>query len=300
MDSLNKHKLELLSEATFEGICIHEQGILLDANQQFANIFGYTLDELKGMNGFDLIHPQSQEAVRGYIASGFEEPYEAVCLKKDGSEIIVEVRARDLQRDEKILRLAFYRDITERKAMEKKLAESEKRYRELYENSPIALYRTRISDGKILECNRALVELFGYDNKQDLLATNSVLAQYVNQQDRKKLLSKLKEKKRLEGFQIQLKRKNGEVLWVEDTVEIFPEQNRLEGAMQDITASKLLTKAEKKVFRLLVEGKANKQIAKHLGNSIRTIEDHRSHIMQKLNVDNLPDLVRKAQSLRPE
>ena len=84
------------------------------------------------------------------------------------------------------------------------------------------------------------------------------------------------------------------------TAEIFPEQGYIEGAMVDITATKVLSKAEKKVFRLIVEGKANKEIARGLGNSVRTIEDHRSHIMQKLNVDNLPDLVRKAHSLRLE
>ena len=34
--------------------------------------------------------------------------------------------------------------------------------------------------------------------------------------------------------------------------------------------------------------------------SVRTIEDHRANIMNKLGADNLPDLVRKAKSLRPE
>ena len=234
----------MLSEAAFEGICIHDQGIILDANEQFSEMFGYTLDEIKGMDGFNLIAPQSHEAVRGYISSGYEGFYESDCLKKDGSTFIVEVRARNLLRDKKVIRLAVYRDLTERKELERHIAESEKRYRELYNHSPIALYRTRISDGKLLECNQALVELFGYDSKEDFIKTNSSLSSYVHSDDRVELLKKLKKDKRVEGFQFQVKRKDGEFIWVEVTAEIFPEQGYLEGAMQDITASKVLTSAE--------------------------------------------------------
>ena len=74
----------------------------------------------------------------------------------------------------------------------------------------------------------------------------------------------------------------------------------LEGAMQDITASKILTKVERTVLRRVVEGMGNKQIAYALDRSVRTVEDHRSHIMQKLQADNLVELVQKAKSLRPE
>jgi DNA-binding NarL/FixJ family response regulator len=84
------------------------------------------------------------------------------------------------------------------------------------------------------------------------------------------------------------------------TAEIFPEASYLEGAMQDITASKVLTPVEKKVLRLIVEGMGNKQVARILKRSVRTIEDHRSHIMTKLGADNMAELISKAKSLRPE
>ena len=74
----------------------------------------------------------------------------------------------------------------------------------------------------------------------------------------------------------------------------------MEGAMWDITASKLLTKKERQILRLVVEGKSNKEIAKIQNRSVRTIEDHRGHILQKLGVSNLAELIQKAKSLRPE
>ena len=114
------------------------------------------------------------------------------------------------------------------------------------------------------------------------------------------MLEKLEKEKRVEGFQFQVKRKDGEPIWIEMTAEIFPEASYIEGAMQDITASKVLTKVERTVLRHIVEGKTNSEIAYALDRSVRTIEDHRSHIMKKLGADNLVELIKKAKSLRPE
>ena len=160
-DKGSKDRFKLLSEAAFEGICIHDQGLTLDANQQFADMFGYTLDEIKGMHCSNLIAPQSLETVRGYISTGFLGPYESYGQRKDDSIFPVEVRAREFQQDGKALRFAVFRDLTDQKEMERQVADSEKRYRGLYNHSPIALYRTQIKDGKLLECNQALVELLG-------------------------------------------------------------------------------------------------------------------------------------------
>ncbi len=53
----------------------------------------------------------------------------------------------------------------------------------------------------------------------------------------------------------------------------------------------LLTPREHEVLDLLVTGKSNKEIAKVLGNSPRTIDVHRARVFEKLQAANLPDLV---------
>lgn len=53
-----------------------------------------------------------------------------------------------------------------------------------------------------------------------------------------------------------------------------------------------LTPREDEVFKRLVTGKANKEIAIELGISPRTVEFHRAHIVEKLAAKGLPDLVR--------
>lgn len=63
---------------------------------------------------------------------------------------------------------------------------------------------------------------------------------------------------------------------------------------QSQTRQKLasLTAREREVMDMLIAGKANKMIAYLLGTSTRTIENHRAKIMDKMEVDSLPELVR--------
>jgi two-component system, LuxR family, response regulator FixJ len=56
----------------------------------------------------------------------------------------------------------------------------------------------------------------------------------------------------------------------------------------------LLTPKEREVFALVVEGNANKVIAKRLEISTRTVEDHRRHVFEKMEADSLAELVRQA------
>ncbi|MHC4555988.1 MAG: response regulator transcription factor [Planctomycetota bacterium] len=61
-----------------------------------------------------------------------------------------------------------------------------------------------------------------------------------------------------------------------------------------IFMDKSLTHSEMKVFKLVANGKSNREIADLLHRSIRTIEVHRAHLMQKLGVDTLVDLIKRS------
>ncbi|UCF00311.1 MAG: response regulator transcription factor [Planctomycetota bacterium] len=63
--------------------------------------------------------------------------------------------------------------------------------------------------------------------------------------------------------------------------------------LKNFLTGKTLTKKELTVLRLLLQGRSNREIARILHRSVRTIEDHRSNIMHKLDVDNMVDLVKR-------
>jgi PAS domain S-box-containing protein len=189
------------------------------------------------------------------------------------------------------------RDLTEQKKLEQELMEREAKYRDLYNQSPVCLYRTRIEDGKLLECNKALADLLGYSSVEECKARHYSAQHYVDPAQRKVLLEKLQKGKKVEGFEIQIRRVDGKSIWIEATAELYPEQGYLEGAMKDITVFKILTEMEKEILNRVLEGKSNKEIAKLLCRSVRTIEDHRAHIMRKLHAHNLVELALRAQTL---
>ena len=63
---------------------------------------------------------------------------------------------------------------------------------------------------------------------------------------------------------------------------------------EDNSVFSKLTKREREVLQLITEGKSTKQIAADLYVSVKTIETHRQNIMNKLEIYNIPDLVKYA------
>jgi PAS domain S-box-containing protein len=107
-----------LSRATFEAIAITEAGTILDANQTFAHIFGYEPGEVIGMHTSNFVPLEFQNFIGEKLQSRDEGPYECPCIRKDGTTFPAEVRARFISFEERVIKIAAIRDITERKQVE--------------------------------------------------------------------------------------------------------------------------------------------------------------------------------------
>jgi PAS domain S-box-containing protein len=107
-----------LAEATFEAIAITEKKIILDTNQTFARMFSYEPSEVMGMHAFDFVSPEDRELVEEKLRSRDEDPYECLCVKKDGTTFPAEVRARFVSWGDRIVKITAIRDITARKQLE--------------------------------------------------------------------------------------------------------------------------------------------------------------------------------------
>jgi two-component system, cell cycle sensor histidine kinase and response regulator CckA len=130
----SEERFKSLSDATFGGIVIHDNGIILDCNQGLSDITGFTIKELVGMNGLTLISPDSLELVLKNIKSGFDQRYEVQGLRKDGTLFPLEVRGKTIPYKGQAVRVNEFRDITELKRTEEALRESEAHFRLLTEN----------------------------------------------------------------------------------------------------------------------------------------------------------------------
>jgi PAS domain S-box-containing protein len=111
-------RFKALHNASFGGITIHDKGRILECNQGLAEITGFSVAELIGMDGLLLIAPRSRDLVRANILAGYEHPYEALGLRKNGEEYPLRLEAKNIPYRGQQVRVVEFRDITAEKENE--------------------------------------------------------------------------------------------------------------------------------------------------------------------------------------
>jgi PAS domain S-box-containing protein len=114
----SEERLRTLGAATFEGIVISENGLAIEANEQAARMFGYSLGEVLGKPLLDFLMPKELQRAREILKDEADHSDEYSCRRKDGSEIMVEARGHVTQWKQKRVRITAMRDITDRKRAE--------------------------------------------------------------------------------------------------------------------------------------------------------------------------------------
>jgi len=165
----SEERLRLLAEAAFVGICISENGRVCDINNQFLKMFGYERDELIGKAVLELVAPESRQKVMEAISGGREVAYECQVLRKDGTFFYTEIRAKTVQVGGKMLRMSALSDITGRKREAAALAQSEEKYRCLFESSREAIMTLDGPAWRFTSANPAAVTMFRAKSEADLL-----------------------------------------------------------------------------------------------------------------------------------
>ena len=111
-----------LSNLTFEGILLHDNGVALDVNLSFAQMFGYSKDELIGKNVFILL---TTEEGRKIIAKNINReyilPYEIEGIKKNGRKFPIEIEGKYTNINNKRIRVVALRDVTQRKQAQEEI-----------------------------------------------------------------------------------------------------------------------------------------------------------------------------------
>jgi PAS domain S-box-containing protein len=107
-----------LSEASIEAILVHDQGRIVDVNHALCALGGYSWHELVGRDAFDLVAPEDREKVYRLLLMEYDQPYEVEGLRRDGSRVPLELRARSFPFRGQMLRVVALRDVSERRRAE--------------------------------------------------------------------------------------------------------------------------------------------------------------------------------------
>ncbi len=149
------------------GIAAMDSGRIIEANDNFERVFGYSLEEYTGKTTIELGIWANPDDRKEFVAllqnSGQVHNLECRLRTKQGKEITTLLSSEVIEWESELCYLSIVRDITERKRAEQDLRISEERYRVLVEHAPEAIVVLDIDADRFVDANEKAIQLLGYE-----------------------------------------------------------------------------------------------------------------------------------------
>jgi len=233
---------------------------IIEANERAEATYGYQIPQLLKMNWLDLYPKGSHEEVKNQLKQVETQHglvYEARHQRHDGVVFQVEISSQLLTINKNKFYQMFIRDITTRKSAEEALRESEDRYRSLFENLTIGLYRTH-PDGRILMANPTTVKMLGCNSLEELMKRNLEKEGFGPDYSREQFQEVIESEGHILGLESAWVRWDGSTIYVRESAKAIKNEDGnilyYEGSVEDITERKLaenkLRESEKRLTEL--------------------------------------------------
>jgi diguanylate cyclase (GGDEF)-like protein/PAS domain S-box-containing protein len=200
-----------------------EDGMYFDVNEAFLDAMGYDRDEIIGRTSRELtiwVNPGDREKVAKTLLRDSVFRGEIQFKKKNGEILWGRMSASLFEHEGVSCILSVTQDITDTRAASERLAEaqaalssSEERYRAAFHTSLDSVNINRLSDGKFIECNKAFLEIMGYERHEVIGQTSLELNIWADPRDRKTLIEILRQNSSCRDLEARFRRKNGDLMW---------------------------------------------------------------------------------------
>jgi len=236
----SEHRYRTLFEGNPLPMWVYDYDTLgfIAVNEAAVQHYGFAKDEFLRMTIKDIRPVEELPVLRGILDSRRDrnEPRIVKHRKRNGQVFDAEITSFEFLSAGRRSRLVIAVDVTDRRRAEERLRESEERYRHLFERNLAGVYRSTI-EGRILDGNDAIARMFGYRDREDLLAHGNAHSLYNSEEDRNRLMAQLRENGSLSNVEVHMRRRDGTPVWVIESATLL-ENGVLEGTIVDITDRK--------------------------------------------------------------
>ena len=256
---------QVLLDNSRDGVFLIQRGLVRFANPAMTTMLGYQPDELIGMTYMDMIDQgdaPAQEARKRQREAGSRDLqlYELQMICKDGRRILCEVRADAVDYQGDIASTGTLRDVTEERQQQCALVQAERRYRELFQDSPVGLFRSGLN-GEIMEVNAALATMLGFKSPEDLKAKfSNMLDVYADPSERQLLVDRAMRDGAFSHYETRVHDADGNIRWVSTNVRLTRDENNepahFTGSALDVQERRIMQQAlvsSENKYRTLVE-----------------------------------------------
>lgn len=219
----------------------------LDANKAFAEFFGKPKNYLIGKTAFDILPREQAEIINSkdveLLKKGGKQVFEAELNDFFGTVHQVAYHKKIFSDAEGKIAgiIAVFLDITEQKSAEMKLKDNERRFRSLYENAVLGIFRST-PEGRFLLANPAFVGMLGYDSFSEIAMLDVGREVYKDQESRKLFRESIDRTGEVIGFEAEWKRRDGTICFVRESARVIKDSKGktmyYEGTAEDITEKK--------------------------------------------------------------
>ena len=276
----SEDRFRSLSEASFEGLMIHDRGVILDVNPAFMRLFGYEKpEELVGKIGIKImLTPESQARIMQRLQRQEHGAIEVTCVRKNGTTFAAETDSRQIKYRGHDARIVSCHEITERKQAEEAIKTNEERTRLFFERQLVGMAITSPEKGW-LQVNDRLCEMLGFSREElvrltwseltysedlapDVAQFNRLLAGEINDYTLEKRFVRKDGKVVHANLAVAcVRRPDGAVDYVLALLEDITGRKRAEGALRR-SESKLLSILEATGDGILAVDKEGKKVLK--------------------------------------
>ncbi|MGJ3524169.1 sensor domain-containing diguanylate cyclase [Nitratidesulfovibrio sp. D1] len=255
----------IFSTASVGIVLLDRFGLLVRVNDACARMLGYATEEMRGQHFSRFMHEEETPLAATILANLLARTQDASRLQhrlrhKDGGYLWTDISASPLVGPDGEVEsaLAIITDINEQRAAQQAQEDSERRYRALFENAQVGIFRTRISDGRFLEANARIIEMYGWTDRAEFLDKMRATEWYVDPEARGRVLAALLHRGEFRNVEVEMRRRDGSTVWFEYSGKLAGDT--IVGVAQDVTQRRAAEAARQRSeahYRLLFEAAAD-------------------------------------------